>query len=45
MDTKIKLIYDDGTEEIHKVIKNSWFETALEAKKETGKRVIRVIPE
>ena len=45
MDTKIKLIYDDDTEEIRKVIKNSWFETALEAKKETEKRVIRVIPE
>lgn len=45
MDTKIKLIYDDGTEEIRKVIRHSWFETALEAKKETGKRIIRVIPE
>lgn len=45
MDTKIKLIYADGTEEIRKVIKYSWFETALKAKKETGKRIIRVIPE
>lgn len=38
MDTKIKLVYGDGTEEIRKVIKNSWFETALEAKKETEKK-------
>lgn len=39
MDTKIKLVYDDGTEEIRKVIKNSWFETALEAKKKQEKEL------
>lgn len=40
---KIKIIYADGTAETREIIKRSVPETTLQAERETGKSVVRVV--